>query len=73
LLITHSVNKNILAIDTAFSNATLVTLAGSMIPLSNRLQYSFDLASYPILSSLRRFSTTCNPHTPAFSAILIIG
>jgi hypothetical protein len=45
--ITASVVKNIAAVDTAFSNATLRTLAGSIIPALNKSLNSHDFASKP--------------------------
>ena len=45
--ITHSVVKNMPAIEAAFSNATRVTLAGSMTPAAKKFSYSPVRALYP--------------------------
>ena len=44
--ITHSVVKNIPAIDAAFSRATRVTLAGSITPAAKKFSYVFVRALY---------------------------
>ena len=70
----HSVVKIIPATEAAFSNATLVTFFGSIIPASNKSTYCSDLASYPkpSLPSII-FATTTEPSPPAFATIVLTG
>lgn len=50
------------------------TFVGSIMPFSTMLTYSPFIASYPISGALCKiFSTTREPSTPAFLAIVIAG
>ena len=68
--ITHSVVRNIPAIEAAFSMATLTTFVGSITPALKRSSYISLLALKPksLLPSFT-FCTTIDPSTPEFSAI----
>ena len=52
--ITHSVVKNMPAIEAAFSNATRVTLAGSITPVSKRFSYLSVRGLHSLLGFSRR-------------------
>ena len=72
---TVSVVRNIAAVETAFSSATLKTFAGSMIPAAKRSLNDPSFASKPklIWSDSFTFSTTRSPLKPALSAICFTG
>ncbi len=66
----HSVVNTIEAIEAAFSNAILDTLAGSITPAAFKSSYCSVLALKPKLESpSNTLFTTIEPSKPAFSTI----
>ena len=67
---THSVVRNIEAIEAAFSRATRDTFVGSMIPALSMSSYLSSRALYPKAPSpSRTLFTTTEPSPPALATI----